>query len=214
MNALKAALGLGLGLHAAGCADAHAQQRRDAGPARGWILPARESALRNPFRRDGGVPVAFLFGPTGNASDLGDVLANATATSAARPAPASNAEAVGTIGSPARQGRFAAPERLVGIPPDDARIWLTVSEGWVLRCLERVHLSTPFDAPVRVTVARDGTVAGVAAAGAPEGALPCLVEGLGHARFHPVAQPAEVVARYQYTVRGGLPRSAAPRRIR
>ncbi|MDB4932810.1 MAG: hypothetical protein JWM10_5294 [Myxococcaceae bacterium] len=133
-----------------------------------------------------------------------------TATSAGPPAPAADAEAVGTIGSPAREGHFADPERLTGVPPGDAHIWLTVAEGWVLRCLERVRLATPFDAPVRVAVARDGSVAGVAAEDAPEGALPCLVEGLGHARFHPVAQPAEVVARYRYTVRGSRP---PPRRV-
>ena len=217
MNTLKAALALGL--HAAGCADAHAQPRRDAGAARNWILPPRAPPFRdahpfrNPFRGDGGVPAAFLVGPT-NATDIDDVLASATATSAGPPAPVADAEAVGTIGSPASQGHFDVAERLTGITPDDARIWLFVSQGWVLRCLERVPLVPPFDAPVRFTVARDGAVAGVAAEGAPEAALPCLVEGLGHARFHPVAQPAEVVARYRYTVRGSPPRGAAPRRAR
>lgn len=214
MNSLRAALALGLGLHAAGCADAHAQPRRDAGAARLWIVPRRAPPLRNPFRGDGGVPAAFLLGPTGSASDIDDVLAGATATSAGPPAPPADTEAVGTIGSPASQGRFAVPERLVGIPANDARIWLFVSQGWVLRCLERVRLATPFDAPVRFTVARDGAVTGVAAEGAPEAALPCLVEGLGHARFHPVAQPAEVVARYHYTTRGSPPRGAAPRQAR
>ncbi len=211
MNVLKAALVLGL--LAAGCADAHAQPRRDAGAARRWILPRRASPVRDLFRRDGGVPEAFLLGPTDNASDIRDVLAGA-AISAGPPAPAANAEAAGTIGSPARQGRFADPERLVGVPPGDAHIWLTVAEGWVLRCLERVRLATPFDAPVRFTVARDGAVAGVTTEGAPEAALQCLVEGLGHARFHPVAQPAEVVARYRYTVRGSPPRATASRQAR
>lgn len=77
-----------------------------------------------------------------------------------------------------------------------------------------MRLATPFDAPVRFTVARDGAVAGVAAEGASEAALQCLVEGLGHARFHPVAQPAEVVARYRYTVRWSPPRATAPRQAR
>ena len=211
MNVFKAALVLGL--LAAGCADAHAQPRRDAGAARRWIVPRRPSPVRGLFLRDGGVPEAFVLGPMDNASDIRDVLAGA-AISAGPPAPATNAEAVGTMGSPHCQGRFDVAERLTGITPDDARIWLFVAQGWVLRCLERVRLATPFDAPVRFTVARDGAVAGVAAEGAPEAAVQCLVEGLGHARFHPVAQPAEVVARYRYTVRGSPPRASAPRQAR
>lgn len=198
MNTLCAALTLGL--VAAGCADAHAQPRRDAGAAQRWLPPPSAPLLRNPFRGDGGVPAAFLLRPT-NASDILDGRAGAT-TSPRPPAPPPDAEAVGTIGSPAQEGRFAVPERIVGVPASNARIWLTVAEGWVLRCLERVRLATPFDAPVRFTVASDGAVAGVAAEGAPEAALPCLVEGLGHTRFRPVAQPAELVVRYRYTIRG------------
>ncbi|MDO9016237.1 MAG: hypothetical protein Q8S73_09775 [Deltaproteobacteria bacterium] len=217
MNTLRAALALGL--FAAGCADAHAQPRRDAGApprrdagaARRWIFPSREPLLRNPFRGDGGAPYPFLPGPT-TVSDIHDDFAIATATSAGPPAPAVDAEAVGTIGSPASQGRFADAERVVGVPVRDARIWLTVSQGWVLRCLERVRSVTPFDVPVRFSVARDGTVVGVTAEGAPEGALPCLVEGLGHARFQPVAQPAEIVARYRYTVRWRPPPVSGARR--
>ncbi|MEZ4390667.1 MAG: hypothetical protein R3A48_06185 [Polyangiales bacterium] len=199
MNTLCAVLALALGLSAVGCADAHAQPRRDAGAARRWIDPPRTPLLRNPFRGDGGVPVGLLFRPS-PASDLACDLAAATTMPGTPPPP--DAQAVGTLASPAREGRFAVPEHLVGVPANHARIWLTVAQGWVLRCLERVRLATPFDAPVRFTVARDGAVAGVSAEGAPEPALPCLVEGLGHARFRPVAQPAEIVVRFRYTVRG------------
>jgi hypothetical protein len=157
---------------------------------------------------DGGVPPAFLLGP-GRASDIEEALAG-TAIGDGPPPPPADPRAMGTIGSPARQGHFGDPERLVGVTPSDAHIWLTVSEGWVLRCLERLPLATPFDAPVRFTVARDGTVADVAAEGVSEAALRCLVEGLGHASFHPVARPGEVVARYRFTVRGMPLPPAAP----
>jgi len=150
---------------------------------------------------DGGVSAAFLLGPT-HASDFDESVASATTDIAGQPPQPPDREAMGTIGSPASQGHFGVPERLVGVAPNDARIWLFVAEGWVLRCLERAPLATPFDAPVRFTVALDGTVANVSAEGVSEAALLCLVEGLGHARFHPVARPGEVVARYRYTVRG------------
>ncbi len=152
---------------------------------------------------DGGVPAAFLVGPT-HSSEFDEFLASTTADIAgpSTPPPPADAEAMGTIGAPARQGHFGAPERLVGVPPGEAHVWLTVAEGWVLRCLERVPLAAPFDAPVRFTVALDGTVAGVAAEGVSEAAQQCLVEGLGHAHFRNVARPGEVVARYRFTVRG------------
>jgi len=222
MDTLRAALALGL--FAAGCADAQAQPRRDAGPAqprrdagpaRRWLLPSRAPLNSNFLRGDGGLPPAFLLAPTNNTSDIHDLFEVAAATSADHPpAPQSDAEAVGTIGSPARQGDFGDPESRAAVPLRDARIWLTVAQGWVVLCLDRLPLVPPFDVPVRFTVARDGSVAGVAAEGAPEGALPCLVEGLGHARFRPFAQPTELVARYRYTVRGWPPQGREPRRVR
>ncbi|TAK31031.1 MAG: hypothetical protein EPO40_05940 [Myxococcaceae bacterium] len=208
MNTLGAALALGL--FAAGCADAHAQPRRDAGAARRWILPPRAQPGGDPFRGDGGLPAAFLRGAAGDATDVREVLAGA-ATTAGAPPPARDTEASGTLGRPAREGRFDDPERLAGIPLGDARMQLAVAGGWALRCLERARLATPFDAPVRFTVAREGAVEGVAAEGAPEAALRCLVEGFGHARFRPVARPTELVARYRYTVRGRPPPGSEPR---
>ena len=222
MDTLRAALALGL--FAAGCADAHAQPRRDAGPAqprrdagpaRRWLLPSRGQLNSNFLRGDGGLPAAFLRGPADHTSDIHDLFEVATATSADHPpARPPDAEALGTIGSPASQGHFGDPESRAAVPLRDARIGLTVSQGWVLRCLERAPLVPPFDVPVRFTVARDGAVAGVAAEGAPEGALACLVEGLGHARFRPFAQPTELVARYSYTVRGWPLQRREPRRTR
>lgn len=199
MRPLDAALALVLCV--AGCADAHAQPRRDAGPARNRFLQVRAAVLRNPFHFDGGVPPALFTAPS-HGSDLDDILTGAATTRAAPPPRATDAQVSGTIGAPARQGRFGAPERLVGVSPRDAHIWLTVAEGWVLRCLERLPRATPFDAPVRLTVALDGSVAGVAAEGVSEASRRCLVEGLGHARFRPVPRGGEVVARYRFTVRG------------
>ncbi len=220
MDALPAALALGL--LAAGCADAHAQPRgdagpaqarRDAGPARRWLLPSRAPLGSSDFRGDGGVPTAFRTGPVDDAPYIGDIFAGAAAFSASPPTASQAAAAgLGTIGAPARQGRFGAPESRVGVPLDNARMWLTVAEGWVLRCLERVRHETPFDVPVRFTVARDGAAADVAAEGAPDSVRQCLVEGLGHARFRPFAQPTELVARYRYTVRGRPSQGAEPRR--
>jgi len=163
------------------------------------------------FRGDGGVPAAFLGGGSNNTSDFQDALAGAT-TSGGGPVPVQDTQNFGTIGSPARQGRFDEPERLEGIPRGDVRGWLAVAGGWALRCLERVPLVPPFEAPVRFTVTRDGTVAGVASEGLSEAALSCLVEGFGHARFNPVPRPTELVARYRYTVRGSLPRGSVPGR--
>ena len=201
---------LALVLLAAGCADAQAQPRPDAGASRLRIRPQaarRGSAL---FRSDGGVPAAFLRGAADDASDIREVLAGAATTDGA-PAPVRDEGAVGTLGRPASEARFDDPERLAGVPLGDARMQLAVAGGWAHRCLERVRHATPFDAPVRFTVARDGSVAGVAAEGAPEAALRCLVEGFGHARFRPVAQPTELVARYRYTVRW-RPQGSVPRR--
>lgn len=201
MDALPAALALGL--FAVGCADAHAQPRRDAG-ARRWIFPPRTQPDRDPFRGDGGVPTVFLRGADDGASDLRDVLAGA-ATVERGPAPESDAAATGTLARPVREGRFHDPERFAGISLVDARMQLAVASGWALRCLERARLPTPFDAPIRFTVAPDGAVAGVMAEGVPDVGLQCLVEGFGHARFRPVPRPTELVARYRYTVRGRAP---------
>lgn len=212
MNALHAALAVGL--CSAGCADANAQPRRDAGAALRWPPVLGVRPISESFRGDGGLPSAFLRRNRDRETDLVETLAGAFATSAVAPAPVSDAEAVGSISGPAQQGRFADPERLAGVAVPNARAWLTVAGGWVLRCLARVQLATPFDAPVRFTVARDGTVGGVAVEGVTEAARQCLVEGLAHARFGPIAQPTELVARYLYTVRGARTERATPGRGR
>lgn len=184
-----------LALVAAGCADAHAQLRPDAGARGRWLL--RDSPpLHSPFG-DAGIPPAFL-GPPGDVSDAWGSLAGTATTTPA--APAGDAGA-GRLGTPPSDGRFGDPERLGGIALPDARSWLAVAGGWAHRCLERARDVAPFEAPVRFTVARDGSVSGVTAEGAPEGGQRCLVEGFGHVRFRPIAQPAELVARYRYTVR-------------
>jgi hypothetical protein len=212
MDILRAALALVLA--AAGCADAHAQPRRDAGAARRWIFPARTPPGRDLLRGDGGVPAALLRGSTTTTADdayIREAFAGA-ATSAVAPAPARGEEGLGTLGRPAQDGHFDDPERFAGVTLGDARSWLAVAGGWTLRCLERVRHPTPFDAPVRFTVARDGTVVGVSAEGAPEAGLRCLEEGFGHVHFRPVARPTELVARYHYTVRVSPSRRGAPRR--
>ena len=106
---------LALGLLAAGCADAHAQPRPDAGAPRRWILHQAARRGSDPFRSDGGVPAAFLRGAADDASDFRDVFAGAATTDGA-PAPVRDEGAVGTLGRPASEGRFDDPERLAGTP--------------------------------------------------------------------------------------------------
>jgi len=181
------------------CADAHAQPRRDAGarPSHGAARTPSRGLLR--LLGDAGIPPAFL---DSSHNDVADILASgvAAATTSVPAAPADGA-GVGRLAAPASDGRFDDPIRLAGVPLGEARSWLAVAGGWAHRCLERVRDVPPFEAPVRFTVARDGSVTGVTAEGAPEGGVRCLVEGFGHARFRPVAAPAELVARYRYTVR-------------
>lgn len=182
----------------AGCAEAHAQPRRDAGARTSLGAVRTRSRGLVLLLGDAGIPPAFL-DSTNN--DTADILASAAAvTTPVGPVPAAG-EGLGRLGAPASDGHFDDPTRLAGVPLGEARSWLAVAGGWAHRCLERVRDVPPFEAPVRFTVARDGSVTGVTAEGAPEGGVRCLVEGFGHARFRPVATPAELLARYRYTVR-------------
>lgn len=183
---------------AAGCTEAHAQPRRDAGARTSLGAVRTRSRGLVLLLGDAGIPPAFL---DPSSDDTADILASAAAvTTPVGPAPAAGA-GLGGLGAPASDGRFDDPERLAGVPLGEARSWLAVAGGWAHRCLERAREVPPFEAPVRFTVARDGSVTGVSAEGAPEGGVRCLAEGFGHARFRPVATPAELVARYRYTVR-------------
>jgi len=204
-----------LALLTVGCAEAHAQPRRDTG---GVIRPARGAGPRVGLVRgapprglltlfDAGVSSAFLGAGTDDGADIRAQLDLAAATSQPAPIPV-RGDGVGTLGPPASEGRFDDPENLAGVPLPEARSWLAVAGGWTLRCLERAPDVDPFTLPVRFTITRDGSVTGVTAEGAPEGAQRCLTEGFSHARFYPKAQPVELVARYRYTVRWRRPRAA------
>lgn len=201
-----------LALVTVGCAEVHAQPRRDAGgvrrstpvagPSVGFARGGPSSGVLRLI--DAGVPSALL-GEADDGADIHDLLAGAAATS--QPAFV-HGEGAGSIGPSPTEGRFDDPENLAGVPLPEARSWLAVAGAWTLRCLERAPDVDPFTLPVRFTVTRDGSVAGVTAEGAPDGVQRCLTEGFSHARFRPKAQPVELVARYRYTVRGRRPRAA------
>ena len=203
-----------LALIALGFAEVYAQPRRGAGgvrrpapavrPSFGIVGDGPPRSLLSRF--DGGLPSAFLEGPTDDGADIHDLLEGAAATSQPAPLPV-RGEGFGTLGLPPTEGRFDDPENLAGVPLSEVRSWLAVAGGRTLRCLERAPDVEPFALPVRFTVARDGSVAGVTAEGGPEGLAQRLTGAFDHVRFHPRAQPVELVARYRYTVRWRRPRA-------